>query len=111
MEIAESFFSVSEISSLKLLTPVDQEERFFQLWSAKESIIKAEGKGLNIALDSFSIGFKSNNAFIETSNMKVNWNLHNSKIEQNYFLTVAANSQENVVVSNVNFEDLSLERS
>ncbi|MHA6533466.1 4'-phosphopantetheinyl transferase family protein [Paenibacillus sp. BAC0078] len=54
--IAESFFSYKEFSDLISLT--DANERllyFYDLWTLKESYIKAIGRGLSIPLNEFSI--------------------------------------------------------
>lgn len=56
VEIADSFFSPEEAESLRRLPTGKQQERFFVLWTLKESYIKACGKGLSIPLDSFSFG-------------------------------------------------------
>ena len=53
LDIAERFFSAREARDLLGLPQIDQRDYFFTLWSLKESFIKAEGKGLSIALDSF----------------------------------------------------------
>jgi 4'-phosphopantetheinyl transferase len=53
LDIAERFFSTSEAGDLRKLPQLQQRDYFFTLWALKESYIKAEGKGLSIALDSF----------------------------------------------------------
>jgi len=53
-EVADHFFSPSESAALNALPPSLQAERFFELWTLKESYIKARGMGLQIPLDSFS---------------------------------------------------------
>jgi len=53
LDIAERFFSVREARDLRELPLSAQRDYFFTLWSLKESFIKAEGKGLSLALDSF----------------------------------------------------------
>ena len=53
--IAERFFSVHEVEEL-MIQPKDQKlSHFYQIWTLKESYIKAVGKGLSIPLDSFTI--------------------------------------------------------
>lgn len=54
LEVAGHFFSPSESAALSALQPSLQAERFFELWTLKESYIKARGMGLQIPLDSFS---------------------------------------------------------
>ncbi|MET3939259.1 4'-phosphopantetheinyl transferase [Paenibacillus sp. PvP094] len=55
MTIAERFFSPLESKNLAA-EPADQQlETFYQLWTLKESYIKAIGMGLSMPLDSFSM--------------------------------------------------------
>ncbi|MCW5260622.1 4'-phosphopantetheinyl transferase superfamily protein [Verminephrobacter eiseniae] len=60
LDVADHFFSPSESAALKALPPSLQAERFFALWTLKESYIKARGMGLHIPLDSF--GFALDNS-------------------------------------------------
>ncbi len=53
--IARSYFSEREVKDLQALPLDAQQERFFHYWTLKESYIKAEGRGLNIPLDHFSM--------------------------------------------------------
>jgi 4'-phosphopantetheinyl transferase len=56
-EIAKRFFSVNE-ASLLLKIPLDEKlEAFYNCWTRKEAYIKAHGKGLSLALDSFEVSF------------------------------------------------------
>lgn len=54
LEIAERFFSKYEIAALKALPESDRRELFVELWTLKESYIKARGLGLSIPLEQFS---------------------------------------------------------
>jgi len=54
LEIVERFFSTHEIRSLQRLSPQEQAMRFWELWTLKESYIKARGMGLSIPLDQFA---------------------------------------------------------
>ena len=54
--IAERFFAPSEVDMLRTKKqPNEQMKLFYQLWTLKESYIKAMGKGLSIPLNSFAI--------------------------------------------------------
>lgn len=57
------YFSLEEINHFNKLKEEEKKSYFFDLWTLKESYIKAIGKGLSVPLDSFSI--------IKTSNIVV----------------------------------------
>jgi 4'-phosphopantetheinyl transferase len=54
VEIADRFFSPSEVRALHAQPASRQRTRFFEYWTLKESYIKARGMGLSIPLDQFS---------------------------------------------------------
>jgi 4'-phosphopantetheinyl transferase len=54
-EIAKSFFSVSEFGYIVKEDLNIQLNKFYEMWTLKESYIKCGGKGLSIPLKSFSI--------------------------------------------------------
>ncbi|MEB9613531.1 4'-phosphopantetheinyl transferase superfamily protein [Bacillus cereus] len=60
INIAKQFFSSKEYNTLQLKSPLKQECFFYELWTLKESYIKAIGQGLSIPLDSFTINFDEN---------------------------------------------------
>lgn len=49
----DRYFAPEESAALLSLPPPERRRRFFELWTLKESYIKARGMGLAIALDSF----------------------------------------------------------
>ncbi|WP_133406485.1 4'-phosphopantetheinyl transferase family protein [Parashewanella tropica] len=58
MTIAKRYFSELELEQLEALeTEQEKRQRFFDLWTCKESFIKATGKGLATDLKSFSFDF------------------------------------------------------
>ncbi|HEY3786870.1 MAG TPA: 4'-phosphopantetheinyl transferase superfamily protein [Steroidobacteraceae bacterium] len=52
--LADRYFSPTEAQHLRALPPSQQQQRFFDYWTLKESYIKARGLGLSISLDQFS---------------------------------------------------------
>jgi len=54
-EVAEAHFSPRELSDLNSLTEQHWLTGFFNCWTRKEAILKAEGCGLNLPLDSFDV--------------------------------------------------------
>ncbi len=57
LDLAMTVFSSEEYKAFQQVPLDQQRDRFFQLWTLKESYIKAMGKGLSIGLDSFSFDF------------------------------------------------------
>jgi len=55
ISVAKRFFSPQEVDDLFSYTGKDRLIYFYDLWTLKESYIKAEGKGLAIPLRSFTI--------------------------------------------------------
>lgn len=53
--LAKRFFSSLEYDSLLHLPEREQNDSFYRIWSRKEALIKAVGKGLSIPLASFSV--------------------------------------------------------
>lgn len=49
----DRYFAVEESAALLALPPQERRRRFFELWTLKESYIKARGMGLSIPLNAF----------------------------------------------------------
>jgi len=55
LSTAECYFSLEELSALRVLRPTEQIDRFYDYWTLKEAYLKARGKGLRLSLNQFSI--------------------------------------------------------
>jgi 4'-phosphopantetheinyl transferase len=62
IDIAERFFSPSEVAALAGTPANQQRDRFFEYWTFKESYIKARGMGLSLPLDKFSFRYPDDRA-------------------------------------------------
>lgn len=57
--IAQNFFSESEIMLLRFASNDERQELFYNLWTQKEALVKASGKGLTFGMDHWSINPRS----------------------------------------------------
>ena len=57
-EVANRFFSPAEIASLAPLDGQEWLEGFYRCWTRKEAVLKVEGLGLRIPLDSFDVSVR-----------------------------------------------------
>ncbi len=71
LAIANRYFSEQEITQLFLLPTEQQRSRFFDLWTLKESYIKAWGLGLAIPLADFSFHIDPTSASPHTINTNI----------------------------------------
>jgi 4'-phosphopantetheinyl transferase len=55
LEIAQRYFSADEATVLAALPAADRDAGFLELWTAKEAVLKALGRGLAFGLDRLSI--------------------------------------------------------
>jgi 4'-phosphopantetheinyl transferase len=64
LEIAGRFFSGSEADALRGLPDAQRRPRFYELWTLKESYIKARGVGLSLGLSRFSFSVRGDHATV-----------------------------------------------
>jgi 4'-phosphopantetheinyl transferase len=62
IDIADRFFAPAEVKALSGVPPHQQQYRFFEYWTFKESYIKARGMGLSLPLDKFSFHYAHDRA-------------------------------------------------
>jgi 4'-phosphopantetheinyl transferase len=51
LDVARRCFAPAEARSLEAMSPDDRQSRFVELWTLKESYLKATGRGLSVPLD------------------------------------------------------------
>ncbi len=56
LEIARRYFSPDEAAVLEGLEPARRDRAFLEIWTAKEAVLKAVGRGIAFGLDRLSIG-------------------------------------------------------
>ena len=86
-DIAKNYFSHSESIELFKQNTDLQIRSFFNLWTRKESYIKAQGKGLSIPLDSFDISLSEDNPKILRIDDQTNvrdWNIYHLLSNDDY---------------------------
>jgi 4'-phosphopantetheinyl transferase len=90
IKIADRFFSKEEAEDLYKKEESERLKYFFDLWTLKESYIKADGRGLNIPLDSFSFKIKDEEIIFETQNNLKNCFFKRYKIDHHYRLSICS---------------------
>lgn len=94
MQIAKNYFTTEEYNGITSLPKDKQTEHFYDLWTLKESFIKADGRGLNIPLDSFSISKNSNRIILTSGEKEVNCYFKQLDIASEYKLSVCVLGME-----------------
>lgn len=69
-------------------------ERFYEIWTLKESYIKAVGRGLSIPLNSFNISMKSGSIVIETESGPKDYYFKQYDFDSNYKMAVCTTGRE-----------------
>lgn len=57
--LVRRYFSPAEIAAWEAVPPAQRSEAFFNIWTRKEAYVKAVGRGLALALDSFDVSIES----------------------------------------------------
>ena len=60
--LAEMSFSKDERAALLACAPTDRANLFYEFWTCKEACIKADGRGLSVPLDEFSVATRGVNS-------------------------------------------------
>ncbi|MGG2016779.1 4'-phosphopantetheinyl transferase family protein [Bacillus sp. S10(2024)] len=88
------FFALPERQLLSMLQGNEKLERFYDLWTLKESYIKALGKGLSIPLDSFSINMTPTSITVHEKGVIQAWHFKQYSIHEEYKLSVCVSHSD-----------------
>lgn len=89
-DIARRFFSAEEVSQLFSLPVKEQTDFFFDLWTFKESYLKALGTGLTKPLGSFTVRQTGKEIFLFEEKQKMNVFLKKFRLDKNHKLSVCS---------------------
>jgi 4'-phosphopantetheinyl transferase len=87
-DIAKRFFSEEEYYDLMNLDELNRSAYFYELWTLKESYIKAEGKGLSIPLNYFSFKIKRREIDFKSMNETKQYCFMQYDIDRQYKMAV-----------------------
>lgn len=95
LDIAQRYFSGQEHRDLTGKSPGERIAYFYDLWTLKESYIKALGKGLSVQLGSFTIKKSSHTAIsLKGQATAETWHFRQYNIDPGYKLSVCAGSPD-----------------
>jgi len=90
LDIAKRFFSKEEASDLFAKEDNEKTEYFFELWTLKESYIKADGRGLSLPLNSFFFRIENDNVIFVSESEKKKFFFKRYDIDKGYKLAVCS---------------------
>jgi 4'-phosphopantetheinyl transferase len=93
LSIAEHYFSRTEVECLRLLPRAEMERKFIEIWTLKESYIKARGLGLSLPLDEFSFRHDAGAIHIDFSaaadDLASDWQFAQQAFRETHLLALA----------------------
>jgi 4'-phosphopantetheinyl transferase len=97
--IASSYFFGSERDAIVAAAPELRMATFFRYWAAKESVMKAEGKGLHLPLDSFHVRFEPDLSCariesLDAARVRAGWLVRGLPCDAGWHAAVAALSED-----------------
>ncbi len=93
LSLAKRFFTPSEFNQLVTVSPQQQQQFFFKLWTAKEAYLKATGEGLmGLAKIEIPSEYPEMHRFKINDYYCLNWSIYSIEIDQNYAAAVAVQS-------------------
>jgi len=89
-DFAKIYFTRNEQTSLEETTAENRLIYFYRIWTSKEAVMKACGKGIALLPNSFNIPLLNNfNDEVITANLGKNWYITNIMLSRTYYLAIA----------------------
>lgn len=95
-ELAKRYFSVEEFKALSKLPEDERRKAFIAIWTRKEALIKANGKGLRIGLQAFTVSLTQESELITLENQT--WKLQQLQTNDNYQAAVAYHPEKSQIL-------------
>jgi 4'-phosphopantetheinyl transferase len=91
LDIAERFFCPEEAAALAMLDDVQRRDAFLELWTAKEAVLKALGRGIAFGLDRlrFAVAPAIPTMLWLDGDDASQWQLHPLPTDSDFFATLA----------------------
>ena len=115
LKIAERYFSTSETRELRNLPKASQVKRFYELWTLKESVLKACGYGLSRGLSKIEFSFPTSDKLVMHSapgnENLTHWQSWQIEEYKNYMLAVSIKSLDIKIENIKSFDFISFNES
>ena len=106
-KIAKRFFTPSEIEDMEALKIEEKQvQYFYQLWTLKESYMKAIGSGMTMSLSSFAFKREMNEFKLAFSSLDMDWHFHSPKWAEGYYLSVCSKHSDSPKVEKKELSDI-----
>lgn len=91
MQLAERFFHPEETAALASLNAIEREQAFLQLWTGKEAVLKAMGRGIAFGLDRLRLAVApaAPQVIWLDGDDPAQWQLHPLQVDANHVASVA----------------------
>jgi 4'-phosphopantetheinyl transferase len=91
LAIAQRYFSADEAAALEALDPARRDAAFLQLWTAKEAVLKATGRGIAFGLHRLSIANEEERLALRflDGDLPAHWQLHRLAMDAGHVASLA----------------------
>ncbi len=106
-KIAQRFFTKGEISDMRKAGIKDEQILYFyQLWTLKESYMKAIGRGISMSLSSFALKNQNDKFKLAFSAYDEDWCFHSPKWEDGYYLSICSKIEGKAELKKISLEEI-----